>query len=225
VVEAFLDSPTFHFHVKHKLLDKFTGKYAALADGRFSSFVLEKAFKTANKSRRISIAQELSAAEEQLGRSSRGRIMLINLKISLFKRAQHIWEEKVHSQEKTKDLFADIVGDDDSAGSKKQEEGPASSQQKPSKEHKQAKEGKVISKEAKEPSEKRRRKEAKEEAKKPSEAVQAEIEELGEGKKKKKKKSMTRKNDEANAQKPSKKQKVAAERSEQESGNEKAVAT
>ena len=61
-----------------------------LADGRFGSFVLEKAFKVANKSRRISIAQELSAVEEQLGRSSRGRIMLTNLKISLFKRAQHV---------------------------------------------------------------------------------------------------------------------------------------
>lgn len=109
VVESFLTSPTFHFHVKHKLLDKFTGKFAALASSKFGSFVLEKAFTLANKSRKILIATELGDAEERLGRSNNGRIMLNNLKISLFKRAPHIWEEQMRTVQKTKDIFADLI--------------------------------------------------------------------------------------------------------------------
>lgn len=72
VVEAFLTSPTFHFHVQHKLLDKFRGHFSTLAGSRFGSFVLEKGFKIANKSRKVTIAAELAAAEDKLGRSPNG---------------------------------------------------------------------------------------------------------------------------------------------------------
>jgi len=114
VAEAFLSSATLHFHVKHKFIDKLRGKFAAMADSKFGSFVVETAFAVANKSRKIVLAQELAAAEERLSRSTNGKVLLSSFKIAVFKRAQHVWETQILSKAKRMagldDMMSEFMG-------------------------------------------------------------------------------------------------------------------
>jgi len=100
VIEAFMSSTTFNSHVKHKLIDCFIGSFVSLALHQFGSFVIEKLFLQANKTRRIAIAAELAGAEERLGRAKAGRMLLTKFKIPMFKRAQHVWEEQMRVNQK-----------------------------------------------------------------------------------------------------------------------------
>lgn len=111
VIEAYMSSSTFNDHVKHKLIDRFIGNFVILALNKYGSFVLEKLFLQANKTRRVAIVVEMTPAEERLGRAQTGRMLLSKFKIPLFKRAQHVWEEQMRANQKTSALFADITDD------------------------------------------------------------------------------------------------------------------
>lgn len=114
IVDAFIDSQFVGEKSRDKLLKKLENYWAKLATGVHGSRCLDKLWEKAQIKQRIFIMEELSAAGESLRATKSGSIVSSKLNVALFARSRKEWTESIDKPEKTKTLFADIIGKDNS---------------------------------------------------------------------------------------------------------------
>ncbi|XP_076239008.1 nucleolar protein 9 [Calliopsis andreniformis] len=111
IVDAFMDSKYVGEKSREKLAKKLKGYWAQLASSTHGSRVLDKIWHWARTNQRILIMEELAAIGESLRSSKSGQIISSKLNVPLFARNKKDWAEALGKEEKTRAMFANIIGD------------------------------------------------------------------------------------------------------------------
>lgn len=110
VLDAFMDSKYIGEKSREKMYKKLHGSWAELAKSTHGSRCIDKMWAWAHMNQKLSIMEELAAAGESLRSTKSGRIISAKLNVPLFERSKKDWSESQGKEEKTKALFADIIG-------------------------------------------------------------------------------------------------------------------
>ncbi|CAL7934691.1 unnamed protein product [Xylocopa violacea] len=110
IADAFIDSKYIGEKSREKLFKKLKGHWSRLARGTHGSRTLEKIWQWAGANQRTSIMEELAAVGESLRSTKSGRIVSSKLNVPLFARNKNDWMETLGKEEKTRALFANIIG-------------------------------------------------------------------------------------------------------------------
>lgn len=111
ILDAFIDSKYIGEKSCEKLCKKLRGTWAELAKSTHGSRCLDKMWAWARMNQKLIIMEELAAAGESLRLTKSGRIIYTKLNVPLFQRSKRDWSESQGKEEKTRALFADIIGD------------------------------------------------------------------------------------------------------------------
>ncbi|CAK9794728.1 Nucleolar protein 9 [Anthophora quadrimaculata] len=111
IVDAFMDSKYIGEKSREKLAKKLKGYWAQLAHSIHGSRSLDKIWQWARVNQKITIMEELVAVGESLRSTKSGQIITNKLNVSLFARNKKDWTEALGKEEKTRALFANIIGD------------------------------------------------------------------------------------------------------------------
>lgn len=111
ILDAFIDSKYIGEKSCDKLCKKLRGTWAELAKSTHGSRCLDKMWSWAHMKQKLIIMEELAAAGESLRLTKSGRIIYTKLNVPLFQRNKKDWSESQGKEEKTRALFADIIGD------------------------------------------------------------------------------------------------------------------
>ncbi|KOC68986.1 Pumilio domain-containing protein C14orf21 [Habropoda laboriosa] len=112
IVDAFMDSKYVGEKSREKLGKKLKGYWARLARSTHGSRSLDKMWQWARINQKILIVEELAAVGESLRSTKSGQIITNKLNVSLFARNKKDWTEAIGKEEKTRALFATIIGGD-----------------------------------------------------------------------------------------------------------------
>lgn len=110
IVDAYMDSKYIGEKSREKLGKKLKGHWSRLARSTHGSRCLDRIWRSANTNQKTLIMEELAAAGESLRSTKSGQIMLNKLNVSLYARNKKDWMETLGKEEKTKALFANIIG-------------------------------------------------------------------------------------------------------------------
>ncbi|CAL1678177.1 unnamed protein product [Lasius platythorax] len=110
ILDAFMDSKYIGEKSREKLYKKLHGIWAELAKSTHGSRCVDKMWVWARTNQRILIMEELAAAGKSLESTKSGKIISAKLNVPLFARNKKDWSESQGKEEKTKALFADIIG-------------------------------------------------------------------------------------------------------------------
>lgn len=110
ILDAFMDSKYIGEKSCEKLCKQLRGTWAELAKSTHGSRCVDKMWTWARMNHKLLIMQELAAAGESLRLTKSGRIIFTKLNVPLFQRNKKDWSELQGKEEKTKALFADIIG-------------------------------------------------------------------------------------------------------------------
>ncbi|XP_076297056.1 nucleolar protein 9 [Lasioglossum baleicum] len=110
IVDAFMSSKYIGEKSREKFAKKLRGGWAQLANSTHGSRSLEQIWQWAGMNQRTKIMEELAAVGESLRSTKSGQIISSKLNITLFARSRNDWTEALGKEEKTKTLFADILG-------------------------------------------------------------------------------------------------------------------
>ncbi|XP_014473469.1 PREDICTED: nucleolar protein 9 [Dinoponera quadriceps] len=110
ILDAFMDSKYIGEKSCEKLFKKLRDTWAELAKSTHGSRCLDKVWAWARMNHKLLIMDELAAAGESLRLTKSGRIIFTKLNLSLFQRSKKEWSESQGKQEKTRALFANIIG-------------------------------------------------------------------------------------------------------------------
>ncbi|XP_076766344.1 nucleolar protein 9 [Xylocopa sonorina] len=110
IADAFIDSKYIGEKSREKLFKKLKGYWSRLARGTHGSRTLEKVWQWAHTNQRTSIMEELAAVGESLRSTKSGQIISSKLNVPLFARNKNDWMETLGKEEKTRALFANIIG-------------------------------------------------------------------------------------------------------------------
>ena len=111
IVDAFMDSKYVGEKSREKLARKLKGYWAQLATSTHGSRSLDKMWQWANINQRNLIMEELAAVGESLRSTKSGQIISNKLNVALFQRNKKDWAEAQGKDEKTRALFANIIGE------------------------------------------------------------------------------------------------------------------
>lgn len=111
IVDAFMDSKYIGEKSREKLAKKMKGCWAQLASSTHGSRSLERIWQWARINQRIVIMEELVAIGESLRSTKSGQIIFNKLNVPLFARNKKDWTEALGKEEKTRALFANIIGE------------------------------------------------------------------------------------------------------------------
>lgn len=111
ILDAFMDSKYIGEKSREKLCKKFHGTWAELAKNIFGSRGMDKIWAWASMNQKILIMEELAAAGQSLGSTKSGRIISMKLNVALFARDKKEWLQTQGKEEKTKAMFAKIIGE------------------------------------------------------------------------------------------------------------------
>jgi hypothetical protein len=119
VMEAVIGAPDTFDWAKQQLVSVLKGQFAQLGAHKFGNFIVEKLFRSSalEAGQRVTIAEELAAAETMLAGAHFGRKVLENLSIPQFKSKREQWLGSFARGEQTRAFFDELVGD--SQGSSK----------------------------------------------------------------------------------------------------------
>ncbi|KZC09085.1 PREDICTED: nucleolar protein 9 [Dufourea novaeangliae] len=110
IVDAFMDSKYIGEKSREKLAKKLKGHWAELARSTHGSRSLERIWQWARINQRTLIMEELAAVGESLRSTKTGQIISSKLNVPLFARSRKDWTEALDKEDKTRALFADIIG-------------------------------------------------------------------------------------------------------------------
>lgn len=110
ILDAFMDSKYVGEKSREKLCRKLYGTWAELAKSTHGSRCVDKMWAWAQMNKKILIMEELAAAGQSLGSTKSGRIISAKLNVPLFARDKKEWSQSQGKEEKTKAMFADIIG-------------------------------------------------------------------------------------------------------------------
>ncbi|XP_076655345.1 nucleolar protein 9 [Halictus rubicundus] len=110
IVDAFMSSKYIGEKSREKLAKKLRGCWAQLATSTHGSRSLEQVWQWAGMNQRTMIMEELAAVGESLRSTKSGQIISSKLNVPLFARNRNDWTEALGKEDKTKTLFADILG-------------------------------------------------------------------------------------------------------------------
>lgn len=110
VLDAFMDSKYIGEKSREKLCKKLHGTWAELAKSTHGSRCVDKMWAWAHTNQKTLIMEELAAAGQSLGSTKSGKIISAKLNVPLFSRDKKEWSQLQGKEEKTKALFADIIG-------------------------------------------------------------------------------------------------------------------
>ncbi|XP_053981137.1 nucleolar protein 9 [Hylaeus volcanicus] len=110
IVDAFMDSKYIGEKSREKLAKKLKGCWAQLAASTHGSRSLERIWQWARINQRISMMEELAAVGESLRSTKSGQIIYNKLNVPLFARNKKDWTDALGKEEKTRALFANIIG-------------------------------------------------------------------------------------------------------------------
>lgn len=110
ILDAFMDSEYIGEKSREKLCKKLHGTWGELAKSTHGSRCLDKMWTWARMNHKLLIMTELAAAGESLRSTKSGRIIYTKLNVPLFQRNKKEWSESQGKEQKTKALFADIIG-------------------------------------------------------------------------------------------------------------------
>lgn len=88
---------------------RFQGTFQELAISKHGSRALEKIFFASATEQKVKIMEELSNKSQILNSTMFGQVILTKLKVELYKKSFHNWKSAIEKEEKTKDIFKDIV--------------------------------------------------------------------------------------------------------------------
>ncbi|XP_076389836.1 nucleolar protein 9 [Megachile rotundata] len=111
IVDAFMDSEYIGEKSREKFAKKFRGYWAQMASSTHGSRCLDKMWQWARINQRTLIMEELAAVGESLRSTKSGQIISNKLNVPLFARNKKDWMETLGKEEKTKALFASIIGE------------------------------------------------------------------------------------------------------------------
>ncbi|XP_076628879.1 nucleolar protein 9 [Colletes latitarsis] len=111
IADAFMDSKYIGEKSREKLAKKMKGCWAQLATSTHGSRSLERMWQWARINQRILIMEELAAVGESLRSTKSGLIIYNKFNVPLFARNKKDWTEALGKEEKTRALFANIIGD------------------------------------------------------------------------------------------------------------------
>jgi len=110
ILDAFMDSKYIGEKSREKLYKKLQGIWAELAKSTHGSRCVDKMWIWAHMNQKIFIMEELATAGKSLESTKSGKIISAKLNVPLFARNKKDWSESQGKEEKTKALFADIIG-------------------------------------------------------------------------------------------------------------------
>lgn len=110
ILDAFMDSKYIGEKSREKLFKKFHGIWAELAKNTHGSRCVDKIWTWAHMNQKLVIMEELAAAGESLRSTKSGRIISAKLNVPLFVRSKKDWSESHGKEEKTRAMFATIMG-------------------------------------------------------------------------------------------------------------------
>ncbi|KAK9305037.1 hypothetical protein QLX08_003737 [Tetragonisca angustula] len=111
IVDAFMDSKYIGEKSREKLAKKLKGYWSQLAKSTHGSRSLDRIWAWASMNHKMLIMEELTEVGESLRSTMSGQIMSKKLNVPLFARNRNDWKEGLGKEEKTKALFANIIGD------------------------------------------------------------------------------------------------------------------
>lgn len=110
IVDAYMDSKYIGEKSREKLGKKLKGYWSQLARSTHGSRCLDRIWRSAHMNQKTLIMEELAAAGESLRSTKSGQIMLNKLNVPLYARNKKDWMETLGKKEKTRALFANIIG-------------------------------------------------------------------------------------------------------------------
>lgn len=110
ILDAFMDSKYIGEKSREKLCKKLQGIWAELAKSTHGSRCVDKMWLWARTNQKLLIMEELAAVGKSLESTKSGKIISAKLNVPLFARNKKNWSESQGKEEKTKTLFADIIG-------------------------------------------------------------------------------------------------------------------
>ena len=110
IVDAFMDAQFIGEKSREKLAKNLRGTWAKLASTTHGSRCLDKIWAWAKPNQRQIIMEELAEVGESLRSTNAGKLISAKLNVPLFARSKKDWAESQGKEEKTKALFADIIG-------------------------------------------------------------------------------------------------------------------
>ncbi|XP_001603653.2 nucleolar protein 9 [Nasonia vitripennis] len=110
IMDAFMDSQFIGEKSRERLAKNLRGTWAKLACSTHGSRCLDKVWVWAKTAQRQIIMEELAEVGESLRSTNAGRVISAKLNVPLFARSKKDWSEAQGKDEKTKALFADIIG-------------------------------------------------------------------------------------------------------------------
>ncbi|XP_011504386.1 PREDICTED: nucleolar protein 9 [Ceratosolen solmsi marchali] len=110
IMDAFMDSEYIGEKSRDKLAKCLQGTWAKLACSTHGSRSLDKVWAWAKQNQKLIIMEELADIGESLRSTNAGRIISTKLNVALFARNKQDWLQSQGKEEKTRALFADIIG-------------------------------------------------------------------------------------------------------------------
>ncbi|XP_070160105.1 nucleolar protein 9 [Polyergus mexicanus] len=110
ILDAFMDSKYIGEKSREKLCKKLQGIWAELAKSTHGSRCVDKMWIWARTNQKLLIMEELTVVGKSLESTKSGKIISAKLNVPLFARNKKNWSESQGKEEKTKALFADIIG-------------------------------------------------------------------------------------------------------------------
>ncbi|XP_017757208.1 PREDICTED: nucleolar protein 9 [Eufriesea mexicana] len=116
ILDAFMDSKYIGEKSREKLTKKLKGYWARLARSTHGSRSLDRVWQWAHVKQKTLIMEELTEVGESLRSTKSGQIMWNKLNVPLFARNKQDWTEALGKEDKTRALFANIIGDQTTKG-------------------------------------------------------------------------------------------------------------
>ncbi|XP_011878925.1 PREDICTED: nucleolar protein 9 [Vollenhovia emeryi] len=110
ILDAFMDSKYIGEKSREKLCKTLHGAWAELARSKHGSRCVDKIWAWARMNQKVIIMEELAAEGQSLGSTQPGRIISTKLNVPSFAKDKKAWLQLQGKEEKTKAMFADVIG-------------------------------------------------------------------------------------------------------------------
>lgn len=115
-LEAFYASGTVPLKAKAKLTEKLAEDVVRVASDRCGSHVIEQAYRAATVERKRVLVEALAREFKTIAKSHFGALVCKRCRVEQFVSGAAEWEESLERAVKKRDLFADIIGEDEGTG-------------------------------------------------------------------------------------------------------------
>ncbi|GBP23694.1 Nucleolar protein 9 [Eumeta japonica] len=109
IAKAFFNGQFVGVKSRDKMIWKLKGHYQKLALSQYGSLAFEAIFSSSSQEQKIKIMTEISDKSNLLHSTKYGKMVFTKLKVDVFKLSQEKWKNTLNKQDKTIQLFNDIV--------------------------------------------------------------------------------------------------------------------